>query len=568
MEKIQSLFSKNFNKETVSALYNELVSIHDSCVDEFYILINDYKNKLSDKLLNDPSVSVYLNDPVREQISNSTDQTPIEYVNRTSNEYRILNEILTMNEMISSIEQHIITHCDKYDALFSFFGKSAKEKNTFDEPLTTIINGGSSADWQRFDISYSPSSEIVVTVGIRDLTLITILLIVYIFYDGMSWIVQFYNSMNIHYYLGDEYEKNGPVEILSADTKTVSEEINTSQSLKLINERIFHKFHTLIHILNKHYNLGSIKTEFACLQVFLLFKSITLLHKCDGNAEYIDSSLLLSKEETTCTLIHNGIEPAFTNALLCSKYAFNSRYGWFDLMKFKDYLTFYGNTVKTLALFIHDHEKYNTFYAFGVLYAIRYANISLSNKMLSSCDKVRSSDISIELLADHNRAMLFTVRDPTVSEKLNYYVLEAQDRVLYVSTNENAVNQTSESHDINAQVMNDNSNMIDSFIVYSILTSSINNVDYITYDIDDLKQILEQYKSGIRSPKRSKPSSTVSIDASIQEMSRTIDRQALVLKVIAFMTIVAVVGFIIYSIKNSESLTLHKKINKYDRSLL
>ena len=121
MEKIQSLFSKNFNKETVSALYNELVSIHDSCVDEFYILINDYKNKLSDKLLNDPSVSVYLNDPVREQISNSTDQTPIEYVNRTSNEYRILNEILTMNEMISSIEQHIITHCDKFDALFSFF---------------------------------------------------------------------------------------------------------------------------------------------------------------------------------------------------------------------------------------------------------------------------------------------------------------------------------------------------------------------------------------------------------------------------------------------------------------
>ena len=572
MEKIRNLFTRSTDDNAINMLYDELVQLHDSCVDNFYVLVNDYKNKLSDRILNDPSASIYQNNPSREHLSKSTDLTPIEDITPTSNEYRILSEILTLNDMIESIEHHIITHCNEFDALFSFFGKSSKTVNLLDRPLTTIIRGGDgdSSKWQKFDISFDETSKVIITPGIRDLTLIAVLLIVYLFYDGMDWVIQFYNAMNIYYHLGDNYDNVGPVELLTSESKTTSEEIKSSDSIQTMNERIFDKFHALIHLLNKQkYNNETIKTEFSCLQLFLLFKSIILLHKHNGNSEFIDSSVLMSKSETECTLIHNGIEPALTNALLCSKYAFNSRYDWFDLLLFNDYLTFYGNTVKTLSIFIFDHEKYNVLYAFGVLHAIRYANISLSSKLFECCDYVRSEDVGVDLFADYNRAMLFTVKDPNVPEKLNYYVLEAQDRVLCVSSSTAENNQTEASRDINSQVMNDNRNMIDSFIVYSILTPSINNVDYITYDIDELKQTLEQYKRGVRRPNRKITSSNVNIDSSVMQlMDRTINRQALILKIIAFITIVALIVFIVYSSKNAESLAAHQHLNIYDKSLL
>ena len=573
MEKIRNLFTRSTDDNAINMLYDELVQLHDSCVDNFYVLVNDYKNKLSDKILNDPSASIYQNNPSREHLSKSTNLTPIEDITPTSNEYRILSEILTLNDMIENIEHHIITHCNEFDALFSFFGKSSKKVNLLDRPLTTIIRGGGdddSSEWQEFDISFDETSKVIITPGIRDLTLIAVLLVVYLFYDGMDWVIRFYNAMNIYYHLGDNYDSTGPVELLTSESKTTSEEIKPTDSIQKINERMFDKFHALIHLLNKQkYNNETIKTEFSCLQLFLLFKSIVLLHKHNGNSEFIDSSVLMSKSETECTLIHNGIEPAFTNALLCSKYAFNSRYDWFDLLMFNDYLAFYGNTVKTLSIFIFDHEKYNVLYAFGVLHAIRYANISLSNKLLEYCDYVRSEDVDIDLLVDYNRAMLFTVKDPNVPEKLNYYVLEAQDRVLYVASSAATTEQTEASRDINSQVMNDNRNTIDSFIVYSILTPSINNVDYITYDIDDLKQTLEQYKRGTRRPDRKITPSSVNIDESVMQiMNRTINRQTLILKIIVFVSIVALIAFIVYSSKNAESLTAHQHLNMYDKSLL
>ncbi len=408
-------------------------------------------------------------------------------------------------------------------------------------------------------------------------TLSIIILIIYTFYNdnvnnnNNNYIFDLYEHINYHYHFGNNGIVGDPkiIDSPNLNENMRREQIDQGMSVKQILNISFNKFHNLIHLMNNNYNINSLIVQFDIIQIWILFKSLIILTKSTGaNTEHIDIKGICADKELDCSLIHNGLEQSFTNILLCSIYSFNANYDWFNDDKFNSFIDKYGSTIKTLSTFVNDREKYNVLYALGSIHALRYTNISLSNNDIIKSDYVKQiDDITVNWLTSSNRAMIFTVRDPKITKKLNYFILEVQDRVLYVSNKENGNNETVDSFVINNQVMNDNNNYIDSFIVYNVMNSNKNNIDYICYDIDELKKLLKDYKNGDRDPFMNRVNQVnVNIDESVKLMKSEVSYSNLVLKIIGFVMLMSIIVFILYS-WNHES-ELKYKTSVFDKSLL
>ena len=566
MEKFKSLFSHSFSEQALEQIYGILDKVRLQCADEFYIILNDFKHALSMNEEGDGDI-VYTNNNTRLSIIQSIDKQQIlKDINNSSNEYKILSEILNLTGMFERIENHLLDNSDSYKPLFNMFGKS---DNGNDSNLVSLsLKGGARNEYQPFSISYNEKSEIILQIGSRDLTLIVVLLVIYLFFDSNDYVFNLYNHINFHYHHGitGKLEASDVYDNIANNPNMRNETINSGMSVNEILNISFNKFHNLIHIMNSNYNINSLTVQFCIIQVWIMFKSLILLNKYNGTNEYIDIKNITANKELDCSVIHDGIEPAFSLALLCSIYSFNSKYGWFDINRFNAFVNAYGQTVKTLSVFITDREKYNTLYALGSIYALRYTNISLSNKMFEHQITKQIDDLTTEWLTNSNKAMLFTVKSPKADRKLNYFVLEVQDRVLYISNTINTQNESTDSFSINNQVMNDNRNYLNSFIVYSVLKPEKNNIDYICYDIDDLKTVLTDYKNGLRNPIMKRTNNyNVDIDESIKLMTDEINYNGLILKMIGFVMIIAVIVFITFT--NSHAKELKYRQTKYDKSL-
>ena len=563
MERFKSLFSHSFNQEAIEAAFNILDIVKTKCADEFFIILNDYKRALNINDGNGNGADIYQGDNVRSRLVNEVNTDCLKDMSSTSNEYKIMAEVCVIIGMVERIEQHLLNNSDEYKLIFDMFGKSREDVNM----MNGVIAGGARTDWSEFSIAYdNDSHEIVLKPGVRDLTLIVIVLILFTMFEGDEWVFEFYKHINVHYHHGRPLAASQEFDQPSLNKSIQEDEITTGMSPKEINGRVFRKFHSLIHTLNKGYNVRTLSAQFALVQVWSLIKSLIILNRWNGTTDYIDSSVLMDKEEYECELIHNGIEAAFSNILICSIYAFNGRYGWFDMDKFNRFVSFYGNSVKTLSVFIMDREKYATLYGLGVLYALRYANISLSNTIWTNVQKMKIEEIGMDFLSASNRAMLFTVPDTKIPKKLNYYVLEVQDRVMYVSNEKNAQGETVDSRDINSQVMNYNNNYIDSFVIYNILKPELNNLEYICYDIEDLKKLLKEYKEGKRDMVMNRnQTAKVEIDPQISLMEKEVNFNSLVLKIIGFTCLIAVIVFVVYESKNKDLLKWKPTV--YDKSL-
>lgn len=571
MEKFKTLFSRSFSEQALEQLFRVLDKIRLDSSDELFIILNDFKYTLAMSEEDNGDI-IYSNNELRQQIINSVNKQCLKDINKSSNEYKVMSEILTITSMFERIEKRLIAKPDEYKPLFDMFGKIRTDTNDTNDTNMFSLQGGtnssnnSSTYEELFDISYNDNSEIVLTIGSRDLTIITVLLILYVFYDSDSYAFNLYKHINFHYHHGNKLDDTQAFDSIATNPSMKAEEIDQGMSINQILNISYGKFHSLIHLMNKDYNINSLTAQFSIIQVWLLFKSLLVISKFNGTTDYIDVKAVLANDEVNCSLIHNGIEPAFSNILLCSIYSFNLKYDWFDLDRFNSFINAYGQTVNTLSVFIKDREKYNVLYALGLIYALRYTNISLSNKLFKKQINVQINDLSTEWLTSSNRAMLFTVKDPKVAKKLNYFVLEIQDRVLYVSNTLNGQNESNESYNINNQVMNDNRNCLVSFIVYNVMKQSKNNIDYICYDIDDLKKVLNDYKNGIRDPLMIRNNTVdVSIDENIKLMTEEISYNGFILRLIGFIAIIALIVYIIFS--NSHKKLIMYEQDKYDKSL-
>ena len=113
MEKFKSLFSRSFSEQALEQIYGILDKIRLHCADEFYILLNDYKYLLSMNEDGDGDI-VYANNELRRNLINSVNKEPLKDVNSSSNEFKVLSEIMTLSAMIERIENHLLDNSDNY----------------------------------------------------------------------------------------------------------------------------------------------------------------------------------------------------------------------------------------------------------------------------------------------------------------------------------------------------------------------------------------------------------------------------------------------------------------------
>ena len=509
MDKLKSLFSKSFELATIEKLENELKQLYDELNDEFYIIMNDYKNNLR---FNE-SGDVYDKNQQRRFKAMLNDNLTTD-LNSSSIEYKILYEIMVICKMIESIEQYLLEHINNFETLFTMFGSQNNESKALS-----------------FDISYNDKSEIEIKPGIRDLTLTAILLTLYLNRDISDWANDFFIHVDNLYKIENEPKSTNNI------------------------HNLYFKFHSIIHALNNNYNLNNIKLEFAIISIFSLLRASYLLFN-NYSTDFIDIDKLMSETEKKCLLIKSGIIPAFSNIICCSIYSFNSNYDWFNSVHFNNYIKFYGNTLQTLSIFVIDREKYNAFYALGSIYALRYTNISLSNNF--KVIQLSPNNLSLASFASSNRALLFTTHD-----EMKYYVLEVQDRVFYTSNTKNAINESVDSRVINEQVKNNNQNIINSFIIYDVSNHKSNNVDAICYSIDDLRTLLSKYRDGEKKVSQYNTKMKQLNLHSPSFLTHYPSNSSFILKLTLFLSMIFIITMIIYFMQNQTESTP----SIYDKSL-
>ena len=522
MNELKSLFSKSFESTTIEKLENELKQLYDELSDEFYIIMNDYKNNLR---FNENG-NVYDKNQQRQLKATLNNLTT--NLNTSSIEYKILYEVMIIYKMIESVEQHLLNHISNFEALFTLFGSQNYKPN--DESKTSPSH---------FTIAYNKKSEIEIIPGIRDLTLTSILLTLYLNRDISDWANDFFIHIDNLYKPDNEPKSANPI------------------------HGLYFKFHSIIHILNDNYNLNNIKLEFAIISVFSLLRASYLLFN-NYSTDFINIDELMSETEKKCSIIRSGIIPTFSNIVCCSIYVFNSKYDWFNLDQFDNYIKFYGNTLRTLSIFIIDREKYNSLYALGSLYALRYANISLSNNMWSNVVQLSPQELSLSSFASSNRALLFMTHDKQIHDKISYYVLEVQDRVFYASNTKNAINESIDSQNINEQVMNNNQNVVNSFIVYNISNHKPNNIDVICYSIDELRTLLYKYRDGEKIPSQYINTNIKNLNLQTPSvLTLNPSYSSFILKLALFLTTIFIIVMIIYLTWNQPEVIP----SVYDKSL-
>ena len=573
MNRISNLLSRGFEPRAADILEEELGALHSNCGDEFFVIMNDYKRLL--KQVGDPNDTeqdIYNGNELRRKLVQETDISCLTEVNQTSNEYKVLSEVLVIGRMVTRIEEHLQRNQDKYPLIFDMFGKLvnrsgiAVDKYIRSEPnyvqarMSEELKGGL-GDYEDFNIQYNEDARLIITVGIRDLTLISIMLCIYLFHDAVDWVFDVYHHMNLAVHHADQLHAN---ELYDSEKNinAANDKIDAGMGVGSINKLIFNKFHTLVHIMGKTYNSRNVTCQFETCQLWYLMKALVMLCLYNGGTDFIDTRLLMDECEQDCALVENGIEGAMSNALMCNIFIFNKAYSWFDFEAYSKYLQYYGGTGRIMGVFIHDREKYNTLYALGILHAIRYANVSLSNPMFANVLTVPIETVKRENLPIVNGACLYKVNDNKIKNKNNFYVIEIQDRILYVSDRKNASNESCDSYLINNQVMNNNQNKVDSCIIYSVLNRNLNNVEYICYGIKELRKILAEYRDGKRGIKANRPhDARVNIDKQIDIMKKEIDQTDTIMKIVGILALVAVVSFYVFAYKHPDNMKYKQSVN-------
>ena len=528
MERFKALFSKSFRAEALDELYHNLEKLNNELNDEIFIILNDHKSRTS-------MANVYEGNEIRQQMATTSTHPDL---TDTSNESSLFKMIAVIAEMVQHVESKLIESQTTYDQILLMFGSN---------------------DLTPFNLTRNDKSEITINVGLFDTSLICVMLMIYLFNDSMTFIKSISTAISFFAYSNNIIDGSE----LNPDIKnnTIDEVADNVQTML---NKIFKPLHNIIHVLNKSYTSDNIKAQYFVNSVYQLLKGLIILNKLECDNEYLNLSLFNTAEELKCSILHSGVIPALSVIKVCSIYGFNCRYDWFDNDRFDQFIARYGKGVKSLSLFVMDKSNYSTLYALSSVYSIRFANASYSNKLFTDIDKIKSEEISFQLLNSTNRAMTFTTPDIEYKNKLCFYVLEVQDRIFYVSNEINSLDESMDSMLINGQIMNDNRNVINSYIIYNVMNHEPNNVETIVYDIDDVKQILNDLKAGKKITHNEPKPSAVSITPDIKLMETKISNQALVLKIIAFVFIVAIIVFIAYSPKRPD--VKHEQ-TIYDRSL-
>ena len=550
MDKLNNMFSRSFQPEAIEYLHQDLERLYQNCNDELFVLFNDYKRYWSILGKDGDGEGLYTNNAIRSELAGQVNLSCLDGMNKTSNEYRLMVEILVMASMIGLIDKHLVDNVNEYRVLYDMFGKrinaSGVKQTKYDVDAQLRVDN---EEVERFSIGCDDNGKVKIITGTRDMALIAILLIGYMHF-GNDWVMDFYTHMSR--VNGESGEYNVPAEM---------------------NSKVFSKFHELIHLLGKSYTVRNIEAQFALVEVWSLVKALLIAQTYNGSTDSIDSSVVIDKCELDCLLVHNGVETSLSIVLLSSIYSFNKMYDWFNDERYFNFLRYYGNTAKILGIYVIDREKYNALYAFSIIYALRFANVSLSNTTFENVVDVPIDKLSNEFLTKSNRAMLFNVPDVrlvhehTKGSKSNYYVIEVQDRVLYVSNKLYGRHESDDSYAINQQVMNDNNNKVYSYVIYNVLNNKLNNVEYICYSIDELRNVLKEYKEGKRGLVYERArDAEVNIDAEIDVMKKTIDNSNFVLRVVSVLLLITVIIYYLYANKNRDKL--RRKITVYDKSLL
>ena len=496
-----------------------------------------------------PYDNIYVNNPDRSAIVSSIKIEGLDGITRTSNEYLILSEILLLSGLIERIENYLLAHNNDFVIIFDMFGKSKKSSFHIDnfERNRESQSNDTEYIYEKFDIKYNEKGRIELNVGIRDLTLIVIMLCIHTFENSRSFVFDLYKHINMFIYHGGDME-NAILMDFYNQPSIQAEAIKDNMSITEINNLIFLKFHKLYHLLGNTYNTETIKTQFNVSQIYYLMKALVLVSQFNGETRYLDSSLLLDKCERKCSLTRNGVEAALSNTLLCSIYVFNERYAWFNYERFINYLISYGNTVRILAIFLIDREKWNTLYAMVMLYSIRYIDVNLTNPLFNNVVNLKINQLSRDWLSDSNRAFMYKVQDTEIDNKNNYFIVEIQDRILYISNNYYGRQQTQESYLINEQIANENNNLIDSYIIYNVLNNNTNNVEYICYTIDELKKVLLEYRQGKRGIKMKRPHyNIVNVDDKILPIQQTENNFSSIFTFIFIIGLISIICYFAYS---------------------
>ena len=490
MDKLNNMFSRSFQPEAIEYLHQDLERLYQNCNDELFVLFNDYKRYWSILGKDGDGEGLYTNNAIRSELAGQVNLSCLDGMNKTSNEYRLMVEILVMASMIGLIDKHLVDNVNEYRVLYDMFGKrinaSGVKQTKYDVDAQLRVDN---EEVERFSIGCDDNGKVKIITGTRDMALIAILLIGYMHF-GNDWVMDFYTHMSR--VNGESGEYNVPAEM---------------------NSKVFSKFHELIHLLGKSYTVRNIEAQFALVEVWSLVKALLIAQTYNGSTDSIDSSVVI------------------------------------------------------------DREKYNALYAFSIIYALRFANVSLSNTTFENVVDVPIDKLSNEFLTKSNRAMLFNVPDVrlvhehTKGSKSNYYVIEVQDRVLYVSNKLYGRHESDDSYAINQQVMNDNNNKVYSYVIYNVLNNKLNNVEYICYSIDELRNVLKEYKEGKRGLVYERArDAEVNIDAEIDVMKKTIDNSNFVLRVVSVLLLITVIIYYLYANKNRDKL--RRKITVYDKSLL
>ena len=424
--------------KSISNIYNEII-------DELFIIVHDVRRIPGKSFLT--LDEVYGQDEQRKQLVNSVG----------------VNNVLKFLDH----DQHVLTYCTIFDAMMENIEKKIKEKNLW-TPVLNKLFGNNNSPLDSIDIKYDDKHRVTLNTGTRHLTLIVTLLCLY---DTD---------------LATTFLKHVSESFTSILPESSSFKVDINSGCDVFSKSLYIIIHQIIHRCNNEYTRENVFNQFALTEVYLFAKALAYMSRFNGSNEFINGNLIRDSCDYKCLLSVDGTSIVFTNVILCSIYLWNSKYSWFKTNLFADYLSRYGNGMKTLAQCLMSRDKYNILYGLGFLYSIKFINISETNPYQGETLVMNSNKIDADLILSRNGALIITVidRSSKVIRRVNLVVEVQSDHQIGKSPN---------------TPMNLHSIPIESrgwsCVVYDIYSNNKYNVSRIFYLMSKLRELIQDIGS-------------------------------------------------------------------------
>lgn len=230
------------------------------------------------------------------------------------------------------------------------------------------------------------------------------------------------------------------------------------------NERtssLFDLFHKFIH-LSKKYSAEDVEFKFNVTQTYLLLKSLYIIISCDNtkiNNTFIDRDIIYDECEFDCMIVKSGSDTVWSNVILSSIYLFKSKYDYFDLNKYNEFIKCYSNVIINLGSIFKSRNNYKYLYSLGILLSVKFLNISNTNEFNGE-HVIKSNVVNEEMFSESNDAFCMAVKRNIKSKNImkRNIVVEKQ---------------------------------VDSYLIYDIFSKNLFNIRDVYYSLDELNDNLK-----------------------------------------------------------------------------